>query len=75
MNDYISVRIKDKIHSRISSHGNKLKSLLKTRHESFTKQDQEINYKLISFTIRNLKVWKEIQNRNQYYENKIQQLK
>ena len=72
MKNYISQRIYDKIDSKIKSYAIRINALLKTRHQSYSKTDKEMNYNLINFTLRNLKVWKELKKRNDCYEKRIQ---
>lgn len=72
MKTYIEERIKDKIIIQIQSYVNAINHLFKIRHKDYSKQEIEMNYKLINFQIRNLRVWKEIKKRNTYYEKRIQ---
>jgi len=72
MKDYISERIDGKIISRIKSFENSISILFKNRHYNIDNTEKEMNDKLLSFDIRNLKVWKEIKKRNEYYEKRIQ---
>lgn len=72
MKTYIDERIKDKIIIQIQSYVNAINHLFKIRHQDYSKQEIEMNYKLINFQIRNLRVWKEIKKRNTYYEKRIQ---
>lgn len=72
MKTYIEERIKDKIIIQIQSYVNAINHLFKIRHQDYSKQEIEMNYKLINFQIRNLRVWKEIKKRNTYYEKRIQ---
>jgi len=72
MKDYISERIDGKIISRIKSFENSVSILFKNRHYNIDNTEKEMNYKLLTFDIRNLKVWKEIKKRNEYYEKRIQ---
>jgi len=72
MKDYISERIDGKIISRIKSFENSISILFKNRHYNIDNTEKEMNYKLLTFDIRNLKVWKEIKKRNEYYEKRIQ---
>jgi len=72
MKDYISERIDSKIISRIKSFENSVSILFKNRHYNIDNTEKEMNDKLLSFDIRNLKVWKEIKKRNEYYEKRIQ---
>ena len=72
MKTYIHERIKDKIIIQIQSYVNAINHLFKIRHQDYSKQEIEMNYKLINFQIRNLRVWKEIKKRNTYYEKRIQ---
>ena len=72
MKTYIEERIKDKIIIQIQSYVNAINHLFKIRHQDYSKQEIEMNYKLINFQIINLRVWKEIKKRNTYYEKRIQ---
>lgn len=72
MKDYISERIDNKIYSQIKSFENSVSILFQNRHYNIDDTEKEMNYKLLSFDIRNLKVWKELKKRNKYYEKRIQ---
>jgi hypothetical protein len=73
MIEYINTRIKDKIDSQILSYKTRVNYLFKTRNDDLFVYDKETRMQLINFTIRNLKVWKEINKRNKYYEKRIQE--
>tara|TARA_R100001510_G_C7629288_1_gene188488 strand:- start:887 stop:1159 length:273 start_codon:yes stop_codon:yes gene_type:complete len=74
-NTYIDNRIKDKIDSRILSYQNRLNYLFKTRNDDLYIYDKKTRIELIKFTIRNLKVWIEINKRNDYYKKRVQKQK